>query len=115
MLNIKSRKLVSDNNLALSNLFKQLVRPIEVVVDDDEVVDVGLLREFNFLERGGQAPLYRAFRFCPTLLQSGPERRQIRRGDEEVDRVQVCVFYLPNTLWTGSEEHANPNKRFSLT
>jgi hypothetical protein len=68
LLTIKGRKLVSDNNLALSNLFEQLVRPIEVVVDNDEVVDVGLLREFDFLERGGQALLYRAFCFCPTLL-----------------------------------------------
>lgn len=97
-LTIKGRKLVSDNNLALSNLFKQLVRPVQVIVDDDEIVDVGLLREFNFLERSGQALLHRAFCFCPTLLQSRPERRQIRRGDEEVNRVQVCVFYLPNTL-----------------
>ena len=79
MIMIKGRKLVSDDNLALSNFFKEFVRSVKVIVDDNEIVDVGLLCKFNFLERSGQAPLYRAFRFCPTLLQSGPERRQVGR------------------------------------
>ena len=70
---------------------------VEVVVDDDEVVR-SLLCIFDLLEGGSEALGHRSVVLRAATSQTGAQRGEGGRRDEEVDRIQIGGFYLADAL-----------------
>lgn len=95
---IEGREDVALDLLALSDLFEELVGAVEIVVNDDEIVHVGLLGEGDFGEGGLEALLDGGFGFGAAALEAVAQGGHGGWGDEEVDGVEVGLFDLADTL-----------------
>lgn len=80
-----------------SNLLELFVRPVKIVVHNDQIV-CSLLREVDFVEGGCQTLRYRCLGLCPTTLEALAERGERGRRNEEVDGVQIRRFNLADSL-----------------
>lgn len=90
-------KLVGVNLFSESDALEEIVRSLEVVVDDDQIVRA-LLRVVDFFQCRSKTFCYRSLCFGAATLETGPKARERRRGDEQIDGIEVCFLDLPDTL-----------------
>ena len=94
---VEGRQIIRYDGLSEGDTTELLVGPIQVIVDDDEIVR-SLFCIFDLLERSGQALGHGNVCLSAAPLETGAKFGQGRRGDKEVDRVQVRGLDLADAL-----------------
>jgi hypothetical protein len=69
------------------DLLEQVVRPVDIIIHNHEVVHSRFFGVSDLLERGGQSFGDRLVALCSATSEAGFERRKGGRGYEDVERV----------------------------